>query len=102
RYERSRESVLLKALGAARRQVVRITMVEYAFIGFFAALSGLVLAAAAAWAIARFVFESTLVFNPPPVIAVTLVIVVLAVGIGLVTSRGTYDQPVLSVLRAET
>ena len=102
RYERSREGVLLKALGAARRQVVRIMLVEYAFIGFFAALAGLILAAAGGWALAHFVFETDLVLRPMPIVGTTLAIVVLTIVIGMLTSRGTYDQPVLSVLRAET
>ncbi len=101
RYERSREGVLLKAIGAARRQVVQITLVEYALIGLFAALSGLILAVAGAWALSYFVFETKLVLKAASLVGSTAVIVGLTLVIGMLTSRGTYDQSALTVLRAE-
>ena len=44
RYQRMRESVLLRTLGARRSQILRIMMVEYFLLGSFAALTGLLLA----------------------------------------------------------
>lgn len=101
RYERSREGVLLKALGAARRQVVEISLIEYASIGVLAVLSGLVLAVAGAAALSHFVFETGVVIRWTAVGATALAVVLVTIGIGALTSRGTYDHPVLSVLRAE-
>ena len=40
RYQRIEESVLLKTLGASRRQVVAIMALEYLFLGAFAAATG--------------------------------------------------------------
>ncbi len=46
RFQRLRESVLLRTLGASRAQIVRILTVEYVTLGLLAALTGLVLASA--------------------------------------------------------
>ena len=48
RYQRVRESVLLRTLGASRRQIFSILIVEYLALGFGAALTGALLAWGAA------------------------------------------------------
>ena len=62
RYQRMRETVLLRTLGASSRQIMTILVAEYFFLGMFATLTGLCLALAGSWALAHFVFESEL--NP--------------------------------------
>ncbi|MEX0748046.1 MAG: FtsX-like permease family protein, partial [Rhodothermales bacterium] len=101
RLQRARESVLLKTLGASREQVVRIMLVEYMFLGLFAAFTGLLLSTLGGWAIAAFVFETT--FRPDILSLVALLFVVpaLTMAIGLINSRGIYARPPLDVLRAE-
>lgn len=101
RFQRMEESVLLKTLGASRRQVVRIMLVEYLLLGLFAAATGLVLALGGGWALARFVFETPLVVEPLPLLAAVAAVTGLTMLIGLVNSRGIYDRPPLEVLRAE-
>ena len=101
RYQRAEESVLLKTLGASRRTVLQIMTVEYLFLGAFAAITGLLLALAAAWGLAYFVFEGPFVLAPWTLIAAFVVVTMLTVGIGLFNSRGLYDRPPLDVLRSE-
>src|SRR5690606_12594909 len=48
RYQRRRESALLKTLGASRRQIVKILLTEYLALGSLAALTGIALATVAA------------------------------------------------------
>src|SRR5690606_12157952 len=55
RLQRIGESVLLRPLGASRGQVRRILFAEYLFLGLLAALTGILLASAGGWALARFV-----------------------------------------------
>ena len=101
RYQRVEESVLLKTLGASRRQVLGIMAVEYLFLGLLATLTGMLLALGGGWALARFVFETPLV-APPLFLLVTLIFVtLLTIGIGLANSRGIYDRLAMDVLRAE-
>ena len=57
RYQRIEESVLLKTLGASRRQVVAIMALEYLFLGAFAAATGVILSLGGVWALNRYLFE---------------------------------------------
>jgi putative ABC transport system permease protein len=102
RYQRTRESVLLRTLGASRNQILRITVLEYALLGTLAALAGVLLAALAAWALAFWVFEtpfvgSSLLWLP----ALVALVAGLTALIGGLNSRSVLSQPPLAVLRAE-
>jgi putative ABC transport system permease protein len=101
RMERVRESVLLKTLGASRRQVMQIMITEYLFLGFFAAATGLMLSVFGAWALSYFLFETA--YQPDFVAMLALLVVVpgLTIGIGMISSRGIYSRPPLESLRAD-
>jgi putative ABC transport system permease protein len=101
RYQRIQESVLLRTLGANRQQVLRIMAIEYFFLGGFAALTGLLLALAASWALAVFVFETSFVPATLPMIIILILVMGLTMLIGMLNSRGIIDRPPLEVLRAE-
>lgn len=101
RYQRAAEVVLLKTLGAARRQVMRIMGVEYVLLGTLAALAALVLAVGAGWALAAFVFDAPLALAPVAMGAVLVAVPALTLAIGLLSSRGLYAKPPMDVLRAE-
>ena len=49
RRERLREGVLLKTLGATRRQIVRIMLAEYTLLGTLGAMTGVLLSTLAGW-----------------------------------------------------
>ena len=101
KYQRIRESVLLRTMGASRKQILVITALEYFFLGALAAGAGIVLALIASWGLARFVFETA--FSPElrPVLILFLLITSLTVLIGLFNSRGVLNRPPLEVLRSE-
>jgi len=101
RYQRLMESVLLRTLGATRAQIRNIMLVEYLWLGGMAALSGIILAVAASWALATFVFD--VVYQPRgvPIFIALLIVTGLTVLVGLLNSRGICDRPPLEVLRAE-
>lgn len=101
RMQRVRESVLLKTLGASRRQVVRILMIEYVFLGFFATATGLILSIFGAWALSHFLFETPFQPNYWSLVALLIAVPALTVGIGMINSRGIYSRPPLESLRAE-
>ncbi len=100
RYQRMLESVLLRTLGATRRQVVRIVILEYFFLGSLAALNGLILALASTWALTYFIFDISFAPSWSPLILVLSLVVGLTVVVGLLCSRGLHDRPPLEVLRA--
>ncbi|MBX7150475.1 ABC transporter permease [bacterium] len=101
RYQRLNESVLLRTLGAVRRQVLRIMGIEYLFLGGLAALTGSILALGGAWALAYFVFETP--YDPAwlPVVSVWLVVTAMTIMIGIFVSRDVLEKPPLEVLRSE-
>jgi putative ABC transport system permease protein len=101
KYQRIQESVLLRTLGASRRQILIITALEYFFLGTLAAATGILLATAGGWALAHYSFETA--FNPQflPVFVVFLVVAVITVFIGLVNSLGILSRSPLEVLRQD-
>ncbi len=102
RFQRVRESVLLRTLGAVRAQVVSIMTVEYLLLGFLASLSGVVLAMGASMILAYTVFNFTFVPNLLPMLIMMLVMSALTVGIGVQGSRDVHNHSPLEVLRNET
>lgn len=102
RYQRMKESVLLRTLGAVRRQILQINAVEYLSIGLIASLTGVLLALAAAWALSYFSFE--IIFAPKLLLPLATIgsITALTLLIGLWNSRSVINRPPLEVLRSET
>lgn len=101
KYQRIRESVLLRTLGASRKQILVITALEYFFLGALAAGAGIVLALLASWALAKFSFKTSFTPEMLPVLFLFVLISSLTVLIGLFNSRGVLNRPPLEVLRSE-
>ncbi len=101
RFQRVREGALLRTLGASRGQVYRVVLAEYLSLGLLASAVALILASAAAWAIARFVFEGTFSLPPIPMVVLALLVVTLTVAVGLANSRDVVRRTPLEVLRQE-
>lgn len=101
KYQRIQESVLLRTLGAERRQVYLINAIEYFFIGAMAATTGILLALGAGWALARYSFEID--FRPAwqPLAVIFAVICFLTVFIGLMNIRTIVSRSPLEILRQE-
>jgi putative ABC transport system permease protein len=99
RRQRLREGVLLKTLGATQHQVGRILLAEYALLGILGALTGGALSVAAAWSLLHWVFKSGYTPAIVPMVAVTAGMIILAVGIGLLTSREVFRETPMAALR---
>ncbi|HEY0066536.1 MAG TPA: FtsX-like permease family protein [Flavisolibacter sp.] len=102
KYQRVQESVLLRTIGASRRQIFAITALEYFFLGALAAATGIVLALGASWALARYSFETSFTPQLLPTLAVFLLVTLLTVTIGLLNSRMVLTRSPLEVLRQES
>jgi putative ABC transport system permease protein len=102
RHQRIRETVLLRALGATRRQVAQIHLVEYAVLGSQAAVVGALLAVAGNALLARFVFHVEARASVGEVAAAVAAVACLTVSTGFAAGRGVADHPPLEILRQET
>ena len=99
RYQRMRESALLKTLGARRSVVLKVLTVEYAMLGSLAAAAGVVLAIFAGWMMTSNVFEVPFRLDLARLGAVWLWVTGVTVVVGLIGSRGVLVRPPLAVLR---
>jgi len=101
RYQRLQESMLLRTLGATRRQVLQILTVEYLCLGLLAAATGIVLSMAASWGLAIFIFKVTPGLHPLPLLVALGSVSTLTILAGLLGNRAMLNRPPLEVLRAE-
>jgi putative ABC transport system permease protein len=102
RRQRIRESVLLRTLGASRRQLRGIEMVEHGILGALAALVGCALAAGASALLARHVFETSVAWPLDTFVAAVLAVSGVTLLTGWIAGRGVVDHPPLAVLRQES
>lgn len=102
RFQRVQESILLRTLGASRGQVCRVLLVEYLALGLLAALTGVLLATAAAWALSVFVFKAGFALPLAPQLVALVAVPALTVVTGLLMSRGVLNHPPLAILRSES
>ena len=99
RRERLREGVLLKTLGATRRQIMRIMLAEYVLLGTLGALTGVLLSTLSGWALMHWIFRMDFSPSVLPVAIVALAMISLAVAIGLLTGRDVFAETPMAALR---
>lgn len=101
KYQRIQESVLLRTIGASRKQIFAITAIEYLFLGAMAAATGIILSLAGSWALAHYIFETTFTPQLLPIVIVFISVCLLTVIIGVMNSREILTKPPMEVLRRE-
>ncbi len=101
KFLRIRENVLLRTIGARTSQITRITLIEYAYLGLFSALTGLVLSLGGGWLLTKFFFEITFAFDLVELSIIGVGVVLLTMAIGWYNSREVINTPPLQVLRKE-
>jgi putative ABC transport system permease protein len=101
KYQRIQESVLLRTLGASRKQIFYITALEYIFLGALAAATGMFMSLGISFLVAKFMFETEFVLKWVPLLIVFVSVCFLTVFIGLINSRAVVTRPPLEILREE-
>jgi putative ABC transport system permease protein len=101
RYARLKENVLLRTLGAVRKQIVKLTLVEYSLLGIMAGVTGSLLSILSAWTLAVFFFK--IEFSPDlyNVVTVCLGVALITVAIGWFNTRSVYGDTPIDILRKE-
>ncbi len=101
KYQRIRESVLLRTLGAKSAQILKITALEYFYLGFLGSGIGVLLSLISSQLLAVFVFKSSFIPSLIPFMIILPGITLLVMLIGLFNSRNVLNSPPLEVLRKE-
>lgn len=101
KFQRIRESVLLRTIGAVKKQILQINIVEYTILGVLSSATGIMIALIGSFALAKWVFELDFQIKWLPIFIVFLLIVGLTVTIGLWNSREVIQKSPLEVLRRE-
>lgn len=100
--QRTHESVLLRTLGAVKKQIGKIQTIEYALLGLLASLTGLILALILSWGLAFFYFDLTFVPDLTALVLISVAIIFAAIGIGWSGSRHIFKKSPIEILRAQT
>jgi putative ABC transport system permease protein len=75
--------------------------VEYAWLGVFSALTGMILALGGGWLLTKFFFEITFAFSWTELLVIGVGVIAMTVLIGWFNSREVINTPPLQILRKE-
>ena len=101
KYERIREAVLFKTLGATRHAVARVLATEYLLLGALAGLVGTLAAGGLSWGLVTFVFDGGWELLPLPYLVAWGATAFMIAGAGLFSSLDVLLKKPLQVLREE-
>ena len=101
KFQRIKESVLLRTLGAKSKQILRIMALEYFYLGIIGSGIGVLLSLVSSLLLALWVFEVPFVPSVIPFLVFLPGITALVMAIGLGNSRSVLVSPPLEVLRKE-
>ncbi len=102
KYQRIKESVLLRTIGAKNKQILKISALEYVFLGLLGSGVGILLALVSTYGLAIFVFKEVFAPSLIPFAVFIPGISLLVLLIGLSNIRGVLGSSPLEVLRKES
>jgi len=101
KYQRLKESILLRTIGATRAQIIKINATEYAFLGLLAAGTGVAISLIASYLLTRFQLKLDFYIAWWPVFGILVGLVLITMVIGMLNSRDVVNNTPLEVLRKE-
>lgn len=102
RYQRAKESVLLRTLGASSIQIRSIMAVEFILLGILAAVSGIGLSLATGWGVTTWVFELEYSIPWGQTLAAAIIVAAMTLVTGMLNSYGIASRSPLESIRNET
>jgi putative ABC transport system permease protein len=99
KYQRLKDSILLRTLGASSGTVSRINTFEYFFLGSLASLSGILLSFLATFLLNIYVFELPFRWTWPEALLVYVIITSVTVLLGWLNGRNIINKPPMDILR---
>ncbi len=101
KYQRIRESILLRTLGARSKQIIKILALEYIYLGVLGSLSGILLSLLGSQLLAWWLFDSGFVPSWIPFLVLFPGITFLVLIIGVTNSWSVITKSPLEVLRKQ-
>ncbi len=101
KYQRIKESVLLRTIGASTKQILQINIAEYAILGALSASTGIIIALVGSFLLAKFQLELDFMIRWYPLLIIFTLVVGLTVFIGMLNNREVVRKSPLEVLRKE-
>ena len=101
RAQRLKESILLRALGAPRRQILGVIGAEYLLLGGTAGAAGAILGWAATWGLGLYFFHAPVTIPLFPVLAILTSVMIATVLAGALGCWGIFSRSPLEALRAD-
>ena len=102
KFQRIRENVILRTLGAKGNQIRKIAMNEYLLLGALGSSIGVILALVATYLLAHFLFETPFTPSWIPFLVLIPLICLVVVVLGIGNSRAVIKSPPLEVLRRDS
>src|SRR5262249_2550291 len=101
KFQRIYETAVLKTLGAKRRIILMVLMIEYGILGAIAGLIGTLGAAALSYSLCRWVFDMRWEATPWIYVTGTLLCILIVLLVGALSSLDVTTRKPLSVLRSQ-
>ncbi len=101
RSQRVRESILLRTLGAPRRQIVTSIVAEYLFLAVISCLTGTILGIVASWGLSFYFFQTAATISLAPILIILVAVTAGTVIAGVLGCWGIFRRSALEALRAE-
>jgi putative ABC transport system permease protein len=101
KYHRLYESAILKTLGAKKKLIVYMMLVEYGVLGLLAGVLGSAAAIALTWAISEYALKITWRFAPSVNLSGVAAALILVMVVGVLSSWDVMIKKPLGILRAE-
>lgn len=101
KYQRIRESVILRTIGASGKRILAISFWEYFILGVLSVISGVILAVTGSFLILKFKFDLDFFIEPQSLLLLMFWIIGMTVLMGMLNSRSVIRSTPLQVLRKE-
>jgi putative ABC transport system permease protein len=101
KFVKMKENVLLRTIGALKKQLISIALLEYAYLGFFAGLCGILLSLVASWALTIYFLDLVFVPELTDMLQVLFGIMFLTIIVGSLNLRQIVNRSPLEILRKE-
>ena len=101
RSQRVKESILLRTLGAPRRQILSSIVAEYLFLAVISCLTGTALAIVASWGLSFYFFKTAVAISLAPILIILVAVTAGTILAGVVGCWGIFRRSALEALRAE-